>query len=322
MKKLLMAVLLPIAASAETVRLDIEVKDYDGNPLERVTVECASKKRPLLPWAKSEYKNMLWKTDKAGKVCESFDCFEGFAHCWFTAEGYYPEEFQDISFRANYDDKSDKMIFSEVSKKLEVKLRKIVNPVPMVKHSIWKGDKHLPSKNGRYGFDLKAGDWIAPHGGGQIPDMYVFIDWKEDAKVRSCTGLVEFVGKDCGAYIRHKYSCEKFPVDYSADENEQYQKSFPFSFSRDMVTDVYQELKIMKDDEYLVVRSRVEHDKQGALIGAHYTHIQGPIGVGRSLCLGDVYFNPRVNDTNLEYDQGLKPKTHIASQVKNDGNFR
>ena len=28
---------MPIAVSAETVRLDVEVKDYDGNPLPGVT---------------------------------------------------------------------------------------------------------------------------------------------------------------------------------------------------------------------------------------------------------------------------------------------
>ena len=37
MKKLLIAVLMPIAVYAETVRLDVEVKDYDGNPLPGVT---------------------------------------------------------------------------------------------------------------------------------------------------------------------------------------------------------------------------------------------------------------------------------------------
>lgn len=315
MRKLLTVVLLPIAVSAETVSLDIEVKDYDGNPLEGVAVECASKKRPLLPWAKSEYKNMLWTTDKAGKVSESFDCYEGFAHCWLTAEGYYPEEFQDISFRAHYDDKSDKMIFSETSRKLEVKLRKIVNPAPMVKHSIWKGDKNFPARHGRYGFDLKVGDWIAPDGKGEIADFYVVYDWDEDEEHIFCTGRIEFVDKDCGAYRKKKLPCEKFPIEYGVDKNAKFETSLSYYGYTDKVTGKEVDRRVAEKDEYLVIRSRTAYDEEGKLLGAHYTHIQGPIGIGYYFGLGDVYFNPRVNDTNLEYDQGLKPKNYIAPQV-------
>ena len=302
MKKLLMA-LLPFTVFAETVRLDIEVKDYEGNPLPGVTIQCASKKRPVMPWARSEYKGMQWTTDKEGKVSESFDCFEGFVHCRFTADGYYPEKIRDIKFSADYDDKTDSMIFSETHKKLEVKLRKIINPQPMIKYWIGKSHRRLPSKNGRFGFDLKVGDWIKPDGKGDVADMYVFADWKEDDKMRACTGVVEFVGQDCGAYIRKKYPCEKFPVDYTVDVNAQFRKSFPFSFSRDLITDKYQVSDAMGEDEYMVVRSRVEHNEDGVVTGVHYTQIHGPIGVGYSLELGAVYFNPRVNDTNLEYVQ-------------------
>lgn len=315
MKKLLIAVLMPIAVFAETVRLDIEIKDYDGNPLPGVTIQCASKKRPLIPWARSEYNGMQWTTDKEGKVSESFDCFEGFVHCRFTADGYYPEKIRDIKFRADYDDKTDSMIFSETYKKLEVKLRKIINPQPMIKHRIDKGIMDLPKRHGRFGFDLKVGDWIAPDGKGEIADFYVVYDWVEDEKTISSSGRIEFVDKGCGAYKKKKLLCKKFPVDYSVDKEAEFVSSIPFHSYTIKETWKSDDLVPAAEDEFLVIRSRTSYDENGNMVGAHYTHIQGPIGIGYYFGLGDVYFNPRVNDTNLEYDQGLKPKTHIAPQV-------
>ena len=302
MKKLLMA-LLPFTVFAETVRLDIEVKDYEGNPLPGVTIQCASKKRPLMPWARSEYKGMQWTTDKEGKVSESFDCFEGFVHCRFTADGYYPEKIRDIKFSADYDDKTDSMIFSETHKKLEVKLRKIINPQPMIRHRIGKGILDLPKRHGRFGFDLKVGDWIAPDGNGEVADFFVVYDWVEDEKAITCSGRIEFVDKDCGAYKKKKLPCEKFPIDYSADKTAKFESSLSYYGYTDKVSGKVEDRRVAEKDEYLVIRSRTSYDDEGKMIGAHYTHIQGPIGIGYYFGLGDVYFNPRVNDTNLEYVQ-------------------
>lgn len=59
-------------------------------------------------------------------------------------------------------------------------------------------------------------------------------------------------------------------------------------------------------DEYMVIRSRVVLDENGKVIRANYSQIQGPFNIGSSIEFKDSYFNPTVNDTNLEYEQNLR----------------
>lgn len=303
MKVVIAAILAPSMLIAEMVKLDIVVTDYEGRPVKGAKVERDTVKRPLLPWAKSEYDCAMLATDAEGKLCDRFDCFDGFANCYISAEGYYPEEFLRINFRADYDRESDKTIFSETEKRLEVKLRKINNQATMVYHRIGKGNKDLPARHGRFGFDLKVGDWVAPKGKGEVADFYVVYDWVEDEKTISSFGRIEFVDKGCGAYKKKKIPCEKFPVDYSANKNAEFVTSIPYHSYTDKANWKSDDLMPAGEDEFLVIRSRTSYDEEGNMVGAHYSHIQGPIGIGYYFALGKVFFNPRVNDTNLEYVQ-------------------
>lgn len=52
----------------------------------------------------------------------------------------------------------------------------------------------------------------------------------------------------------------------------------------------------------MVIRSRVKCDENGNIVAANYSKILGPMGLFGMVGLKEVVFNPRPNDTNLEFD--------------------
>lgn len=287
----------------DEVWLNAVVRDYDNNSISGVDVCCRTQEEPEAAYAKIKYNEYKWKTDDNGKLSVAFPCYEGYAHCLFCAKGYYSESRRDIHWTANFDHKQGKYVFDEKEKDIEIKMRGIRNPQEMVFHRLIKGDKRLPARVGRFGFDVEKGDWVRPEGKGSTADIYVTCNWKEDGDRRDCAGVIEFVGKGCGAYVRKQWPCKLFPVDYSVDANAVFVTRFPFSFSRNLKTNEYQESNVMQDDEYMVIRSRVKMDDDGKIVEANYSQIHGPIRIGYYFSLGSFFFNPRVNDLNLEYVQ-------------------
>jgi len=288
---------------AEKVQIDFDVRDYEGNPIEGVDILCATREVTYVPYAESKRVKVHFTTDRDGKVCGRFKCWEGFVDCYFRAEGYYPEDVRDVIFSAPYEKSVGRYVFKETEKKLNVKMRKIKNPVEMVYHRIMKGDKELPSRCGRFAYDIEKGDWVKPNGQGEITDFIVVYDWRKDENSLTCTGGIIFVEEGAGAYAAKKYPCKKFPVDYSLNPNAAFKQFFPFAIYSNDVTKEDVRQRVMKDDEYLVIRSRVKLDAKGNVLEANYSQIQGPIGIGYYFAIGSSYFNPKVNDTNLEYVQ-------------------
>lgn len=290
-------------AHADVVQLGFELLDYDGMPIKNAEIQCATRVKPLVPFARTESKTLRFNTGDDGRARASLECWDGFVNCYFKATGYYPEEVRDIRFSTKCDEGAGKYRFIETEKNVCIKMRKIVNPEPMIVHQLLKGIKSLPAQQGRFGYDLKAGDWVAPDGNGRVSDFVVIYDWREDENSITCTGAIEFVERGCGAYVEKKIACEKFPVEYSARTNLTLTVYFPFDVYRDKKSKEMRSSRVMKDDEYMVIRSRVKLDEEGNVIAANYSQIQGPIGIGYYFALGKTYFNPKVNDTNLEYLQ-------------------
>lgn len=52
----------------------------------------------------------------------------------------------------------------------------------------------------------------------------------------------------------------------------------------------------------MVVRSRVECNENGEIISANYSKIHGEFYLKFNVGVESVIFNPRINDTNLEFD--------------------
>ena len=59
---------------------------------------------------------------------------------------------------------------------------------------------------------------------------------------------------------------------------------------------------VITKDEYMVVRSRVKYGDSGNVISANYSKIIGPAFFSGGVNFTESVFNPRPNDTNLEFD--------------------
>lgn len=121
-------------------------------------------------------------------------------------------------------------------------------------------------------------------------------------------GIQNYYGKlvfapGCGAYRCVKTGDGSFPTTYSADVNANYEREFPFHLIQDATSGERISCRSLLDsNEYLVVRTRMSVSERGATNGWHYAKLQGGIFLGDVLSFSQVVFNPRLNDTNLEFD--------------------
>ena len=302
MSKIFFATLfMPCILTAELVRINFSVVDDTGRPLPEAVVEYYTEGKILAPYKKAPTQNFTCKTDETGRAVERFECWDGYVHCHLKKDGYYPMDVRDISFGANYDARTGKTSFSTNCQAVAVVLKKVRNPVRMVHHRGWKGDIRLPSNKGVWGFDLEAFDWVLPYGTGRIADFVVQYERVENDDESRTKGCLLFPESYSGAYLKKKDACKSFPIDYMVDSNMTFVARYEFESSYNKRDKTYFDKRIAEKDEYLVVRSRVKVDDQGVVKKANYSHIQGPIGIGRYFTITDCYFNPRENDQNLEY---------------------
>ncbi len=143
-------------AQAAWVKVDYEVKDEYGMPVSNVVVETRTQRDYLvISWTQTiKQDSYISKTDKDGKASCRFRCHHGNFDACVSAPGYYPEEFLDLSFGANYDMKLDKVIFPRLEKKVAIRIRKICNPVDLKLTRGHIANFKCPLKKGEYAFDL------------------------------------------------------------------------------------------------------------------------------------------------------------------------
>ena len=169
-------------------------------------------------------------------------------------------------------------------------------------------------------------DWLPPHGKGKVADFYYvrarpdetnmtkrvrydksgYYQFKNGEsgypKLGEVVGRIEF-DENCGAYIEKQTGCESFPSTHCVDVGREYVSSIPIAiiFCDEFRVWVY-ESPVVNGNEYMVIRSRVKCDEKGNIISANYSKILGPAGLAGLVNFKESVFNPRPNDTNLEFD--------------------
>ena len=268
------------------------------------------------------------RTDNDGNAVVKFNCNTSDIGWGVEADGFYRSEIRREYF------KGENVLIppafgywklSEHEKHGKIVLYRKKNPQPMYAYTREKVVKS-PILNGRYGFDLQLYDWLPPHGNGKVADFYYVRERPDETnstkKVRydksgffqfkkgepgfpnlgDVVGRIEFDEK-CGAYIGKKTGCENFPAVYEANLKNEYLSSFQIAIANCDEFGVWlYESPIVRADEYMVIRSRVKCDEKGNIVSANYSKILGSFGLAYSVGADEVVFNPRPNDTNLEFD--------------------
>ena len=146
-------------------------------------------------------------------------------------------------------------------------------------------------------------DWIEPYGEGKTADFYVQREaLPTNSELTINCGLL-FRGEGNGAYIQKKVkTTSNFKTDYEADTNGTYQAYLPMRHYPAPSNPKCTHSAIARDDEYIVMRTRVEKDADGNIVKANYSAMRGTVQIYDFFaCLGYV-FNPTPNDPNLEMD--------------------
>ena len=182
-----------------------------------------------------------------------------------------------------------------------VVLKEHRQPIAMYAKSV---DTTIPARDAPIGFDLDAGDWVAPYGKGNKAD--IFFTYRSDIKdfwtgrkelVIACTNRME------GFCRAQKDMWSGLNSAYDAPTGD-YQPTV------DLILDATK-YKVLKSEgisrsEYLAFRVRVLLDDKGKIISAQYGKIYGPVDYGAGEKLDQLrftyYLNPPANERNLEFD--------------------
>jgi len=164
--------------------------------------------------------------------------------------------------------------------------------------------KHYPAVE----YDMKIGRFLPPWGGddeydsGEVSDFKIIRSECMTNDVLTLSGDVQFA-PGCGAYKGNMTGNVCFPGFYEADTNKMFISRIPFELKR--VNGVWtNSIPLLSDNEYLVLRTRAVTNDVGVVTNCNYSAILGRMFVPwRSLNFGLMIFNPRSNDTNLEYDR-------------------
>ena len=331
LKSLLIATALAnLAACATNVTVRVSIIDYDTQEYVTNAWAKASSTTPygglpvpgwtLVP-SDSEYNRYVWHIETSGPFDCDFSTYDGFFRFGVWAENHYMNDVREYRFAPVPGKAGEFATLAETVKEMTVYLRKVRNPIVMyslgARSNYWDyltdtltTRYSYPTNTVEAGFDMMAGDWVAPYGIGTTADFYVQKSVVVSNGIEQTVAALVFRGEGNGAYLAQKAPVEEFWSVYHADPGATYSQTFP-------QTDGF----IVGTNDYLVVRTRAATNETGAVASAHYGKIYGSIRVGkkspRSQDPKDYFFfmsyalNPNPNDTNLENardDSKVSPK--------------
>ena len=133
-------------------------------------------------------------------------------------------------------------------------------------------------------------------------------DFRLERYAVETNGVKNFYGRmvfkpGCGAYKGIKGDDPSFPSLYEADVSRAYLPEIEFSTVRHSATrELISVHRLLEENEYLVMRTRMSVGDNGQTNGWHYSKILGPISIRTEFVFEQSVFNPRFNDPNLEFD--------------------
>lgn len=141
------------------------------------------------------------------------------------------------------------------------------------------------------------------------------VDFRFERYYVETNGVANFYGRmvfapGCGAYRRKQTGDASFPSCYAADTNAVFETQIDFYSIYDVKTGkTIKSKRLLGEDEFLVLRTRILVGENGVTNGWHYSKLLGRGRVNGNLYFKQSVFNPRLNDPNLEFDM----KRNLAS---------
>jgi hypothetical protein len=271
------------------------VRNEEGEPMSGVTVKYAF----VVPDGVYNVKvtSVTAATSENGQAYAEGRC-DSMLGFGCMAEGYY-ESGGSVSFTGRSGDR-----WEPWNSKVPVVMRKRVNPIPLY---VRAGQIiTIPVLNEAVGFDMEKGDWVAPHGKGVHADMLF-------KGRRSYVDRSNFEAEVDVMFARPEDGIQEVPVlrgsalkvAHLAPESGY--KPVLKKWNRMKLEKGGDSNVVVENGPCFVFRTRTVTREDGTIIRANYGKIHGdihvnPIGVPTIAMQFTYYFNPNVNDRNLEFD--------------------
>ncbi len=236
----------------------------------------------------------------------------------------HEEIYVDLTVRKDgyYESKKRVNVRGDRGREVSVVLRPKRNPIAMYA-KYFKG--YIPKNKTKIAFDFVKGDWVRPYGKGSMEDIYFFyegysysfFDYGGELKIsfpNESDGLIDM------EYKNGYYSELKLP--YLAPENGYQMEKILVHKRKGKGASTIKENNLNKKVNYgYFFRVRSELDSDGNVIQANYVKIGGEIvfdprseGKGAAYLEMTYYFNPSVNDRNMEFDK----KRNLFKSLKHE----
>lgn len=263
--------------SKDAVHLELHVIDGDGAPVVSAEVRIGF----LHGQRGSSFRGL---TDEDGFIEATKDAVYGMK-IRILKEGYY-----DSRYRTGRGDQDLTMILRRKKNPIGMYAKKTRLDAPSEPGS------EEPAYNVWIGYDFKKGDYVEPYGDGAVKDFEIrmnlaeqdFWNYRADWEIR-------FPNEGDGLFpfnIEHRASLLK--SDYMAPDSG-YEREWKFyNYSEGVGTPIVTNLDVSRNYYF---RVRTVLDNEGTVIFANYGKVYGEFFYDLNY-----YFNPEVNDRNVEFD--------------------
>jgi hypothetical protein len=338
MKILILTIILPLAAHAMFDRAHVGAYVYDvdsGVPVEGVHVIGGFENNPN-PFAWTGEDEPVTKeqyTDANGFCWFSGRTKCGVAGCWVdeVPENYY---IPLIGGKVKYSSKSLLGLWQPENLVVTIKLQKVVHPIPLIVKEVLIGDgEALPGFDGTNNvlkFDFFKGDWLPPHGRGEVADFVLtskltITGRKYKPSIDPLLQWIYYYNIDtdisfCGEHngIKLAKTDQMMGIKIRTADSDGYERGISYAegyrqkknrFPNEWEGEYYSSYPhVDAANRYYEFRIRSRVNDKGELVEAYYGKIyRGFItdaGWKRGLCHVKFfyYLNPQSLDRNLEWD--------------------
>ena len=322
--------LIPLASCGTNVTLRVSVIDYDRQeylPNAKIKIKTNNPfgGPPVFGWTLASNGSewsvyRFYLNDNCPTDC-NFSTYDGRFRAIVYADGFYEPWTETYRFMPLPGKGGEFAELAETFKEMTFYVRQKRNPVEMYSlggEGMYDGitEYRMPQETEEAGFDMMKGDWIAPHGIGEIADFRVRKPCVDSNGVETASAALVFQGTGNGAYLDFKRPTSWFWSAYNADPQATYSQTFP-------QTNGF----IVGTNDYIVLRTRAIANDTGMVESAHYGKIYGGIRVGKKDANSQQWYfffksyalNPVPGDTNLEANIGRGTKTLVYRKRREKG---
>lgn len=321
---LVITFLVPFSAYAASdvadAKVTVKVLDEEnGCSLEDADIVFSfSLPKTMNPWDGTKDSVVKGKTDTNGMFSASSSTLRKI-HVAVARRDYYRSSTY-YSFKSSEEQLLRGEKWQPWNPTLGIRLRKKVEPVPL--KAKWLYDLELPPSDVSVGYDLVAGDWVAPHGKGVEADLAFSLvrNYKSSsdyalsltiATTGKNDGLVGIPDNNVITQSELRFPRQAPETGYGVTNILVSQSSStPTPVGGDWFTRV-------PSERHFFFRVRTELDDKGQIKKALYGKLVGPIecslfNTKTGKFRLTYYVNPDPNDRNLEFD----PKRNLFNDLK------